>query len=69
MAGLTQREMAKELNISEGTYRNKEKGISFFKQNEIDKFYKLVKKVNPEITVEDIFFILKPTQNDEKEKV
>ncbi|WP_112181646.1 helix-turn-helix transcriptional regulator [Paraliobacillus zengyii] len=68
MAGLTQKEMAQELNVSEGTYRNKEKGNSFFKQNEIDKFYNLVKKTNSKITIDDIFFTYKPTQKDAKER-
>lgn len=66
MAGLTQKEMAKKLNISEGTYRNKEKGKSFFKTNEIETFWNLVNERNPNIEIKDIFFIILPTQTDVK---
>ena len=56
MAGLTQKDMARRLNISEGTYRNKEKGKTSFKEKEIKKFYELVSKENPSVNIEDIFF-------------
>lgn len=64
MSGLSQKEMAKQLQVSEGTYRNKEKGNSFFKTNEMEAFWKLVYEKNPNVSIEDIFFKLKPTQND-----
>jgi DNA-binding XRE family transcriptional regulator len=56
MIPLTQIEMAKELNISELTYRNKEQGKVPFKDFEMVKFRELLKKVQPNITIEDIFF-------------
>jgi DNA-binding XRE family transcriptional regulator len=57
MIGLTQKEMAKKLGISEGTYRNKEKGKVSFKDGEIRIFFDLVHKVIPEVTINDIFFV------------
>jgi DNA-binding XRE family transcriptional regulator len=56
MIGLTQKEMAKELSVSEGTYRNKEKGKSSFKDNEMEIFLKLVRREFPSVTIDDIFF-------------
>lgn len=56
MTGLTQKEMAKKLNISEGTYRNKENGKSSFKDEEMKSFHEAVKITNPSITIDDIFF-------------
>ena len=38
MLGKTQQQMAKELNISEQSYRNREKGKINFKKNEMIKF-------------------------------
>lgn len=64
MTGLTQREMAKRLSISEGTYRNKEKGKASFKDGEMKVFYELVKKTNPSVTFQEIFFTDSPTQKD-----
>lgn len=56
MIGMTQAQMAKELSISENTYRLKEQGKYAFKQNEIEKFITIVCKVNPNVKVTDIFF-------------
>ncbi|WP_342442543.1 helix-turn-helix domain-containing protein [Lysinibacillus sp. FSL K6-0075] len=56
MLGLTQGEMARYLNISEVTYRNKEKGISAFKDKEMKLFYEVFSRKNSKITIEDIFF-------------
>ncbi len=56
ISGLTQREMAKILDIEEVTYRLKEKGKSEFKRSEMIAFTKEVKKMLPKITVQDIFF-------------
>lgn len=67
MIGMTQAEMAKELNISEVTYRNKEKGKIPFKDFEMDIFYKLLREVRPSASIIDIFFAQKPTQKDVKE--
>lgn len=64
MIGLTQKEMATHLNISELTYRNKEKGRIPFKDFEMLKFYELLKSVKPDAGIEDIFFTTKPTQRD-----
>jgi len=56
MLGLTQREMARHLNISEVTCRNKEKGNSAFKDKEMKLFYEVFSQKNPKVTIEDIFF-------------
>lgn len=64
MIGLTQREMAEQLNISELTYRNKEKGRIPFKDFEMLKFYNLLKPIKPDTSIENIFFTNKPTQKD-----
>lgn len=61
MIGLTQREMAEQLNISELTYRNKEKGRTPFKDFEMLKFYNLLKPIKPDASIENIFFTNKPT--------
>ena len=56
MVGMTQKEMSKNLGISEGTYRQKEKGKSSFKDLEIKLFTDTVKKFYPDIKEKDIFF-------------
>ncbi|PKG22726.1 helix-turn-helix transcriptional regulator [Niallia nealsonii] len=61
MIGLTQKEMAKRLNISEGTYRNKEKGKVSFKDGEMKILFDLVNKELPGVTINDIFFTNEPT--------
>lgn len=61
MIGLTQKEMAKYLDISELTYRNKEKGRIPFKDFEMLKFLELLKPIKPDIRIEEIFFTKKPT--------
>ena len=68
MAGLTQKKMARELGISEGTYRNKEKGRTFFKNNEMKTFFELVKRENSTVTINEIFFDHTPTKNDVLER-
>lgn len=65
MTGLTQKEMAKKLSISEGTYRNKEKGKVSFKDREMKIFFDLVHKVIPSVATNDIFFVNIPTKTDE----
>ncbi|MGF3076955.1 helix-turn-helix transcriptional regulator [Facklamia sp. P12955] len=55
MAGKSQSEMAKALNISTNTYRNKELGKSEFNSKEMFNFLKLVKLKKPDVTLEDIF--------------
>lgn len=64
MTGLTQKEMAEKLNISEGTYRNKEKGKSSFKYKEMVDFHEIISKKNLSVTINDIFFDSKPTKTD-----
>lgn len=56
MLDLTQAEMAEKLNISEVTYRNKEKGKIPFKDFEMEIFHKLLKQIKPSISITDIFF-------------
>lgn len=56
MIGMTQAEMAKQLNISELTYRNKEKGKIPFKDFEMEIFYMLLKQIKPSVSITDIFF-------------
>lgn len=56
MIGLTQYQMAKKLNISEATYRNKEKGKIPFKDFEMVQFHDLLKETKPEVSISDIFF-------------
>ena len=57
MLGKTQQQMAKELNISEQSYRNREKGKINFKKNEMIKFkIMLLEKGLKDITLDDIFF-------------
>jgi len=68
MTGLSQKDMAKKLNISEGTYRNKEKGKASFKDNEMKVFYELVRKNNPTVTFQEIFFTDSQTQKDARER-
>lgn len=56
MAGLTQADMARELGISEATYRLKEKGRYSFKDTEISKIISVFKRVDSSISITDIFF-------------
>ena len=57
MLGKTQEQMAKEFNISEQSYRNREKGKISFKKNEMIKFKTLlIEKGLKDITLDDIFF-------------
>lgn len=56
MLGLTQKQMAEKLGISENQYRSKEKGKFDFSSSEMKKFYELVKNELKNIKIEDIFF-------------
>ena len=56
MLGLTQKEMAKKLNISSQSYHNKEKGYVAFKDSEKLIIKKMLLPMFPNITLEDIFF-------------
>ncbi|WCG32622.1 helix-turn-helix transcriptional regulator [Enterococcus dispar] len=69
MANVTQAKMAKELGISEPTYRNKEKGKTEFTRKEIEKFANLISGIDNTVTIEDIFFDVFPTKTDDKKEV
>ncbi|HEG7671420.1 TPA: hypothetical protein SFT32_000408 [Staphylococcus aureus] len=57
MLNFTQQQMAKELKISEQSYRNKEKGKMEFKKEEMLTFKNiLISKGMTNITLDDIFF-------------
>ncbi|AHN22055.1 helix-turn-helix transcriptional regulator [Lysinibacillus varians] len=56
MTGLSQKEMANKLKISEVTYRNKENGKKYFNEEEIKQFFELVRLVKRDVTIEEIFF-------------
>ena len=56
MLGLTQRDVSMKLNISMGSYINKENGRTAFKDNEKLEFKKLLEPHFPNITLEEIFF-------------
>lgn len=56
MIGKKQTEFAELLSISEGTYRLKEQGKLEFKQSEIQKIMKELKRHKISVTVEEIFF-------------
>ena len=56
MLGKTQRDMAKELNISVQSYNNKETGKTAFSDREKLAIKSLVAEIKPDITIEDIFF-------------
>jgi len=55
-AGISQLEMAKELGMSEPTYRVLENNPDKFTVEQIKKFVSLIQKVEPEAKAEDIFF-------------
>lgn len=57
MLNFTQQQMAKELKISEQSYRNKEKGKTEIKKEEMLTFKNiLISKGMTNITLDDIFF-------------
>ena len=55
MAGFTQEEMAKALNISMVSYRLKESGEREFTESEMRAFVEKVKTTNPSVTLDSIF--------------
>lgn len=55
MAGFTQEEMAKALNISMVSYRLKEAGEREFTESEMRAFVEKVKTINPSVTLDSIF--------------
>ncbi|WP_027108581.1 hypothetical protein [Lacticigenium naphthae] len=56
MTGLTQKEMADHLSISETTYRNKEKKRIPFKDYEMELILEKVREYRPDTEIKDIFF-------------
>lgn len=56
MLGLSQKEMAKKLNISINAYRNKENGKVEFWDNEKIIIKEMILPLFPEVTLEEIFF-------------
>lgn len=56
LIGLTQKQMAEKLCISEGQYREKENGKFLFNQRDMKKFMRVVREVNKNVTYEEIFF-------------
>lgn len=58
MAGYSQKDMSQLLNISEGTYRNKENRKTSFKENEMAVFTSVINKKGIDVKISDIFFVL-----------
>lgn len=56
MLNKNQSEMAKEFGISKQAYSAKERGITQFKDSEKIIFKEMVKKIFPDIKIDDIFF-------------
>lgn len=56
MLGMTQKEMAKQFNISSQAYWQKEKGKTAFSDREKVVFKELLKTIFPNITIDEIFF-------------
>lgn len=56
MLGLSQKEMAKKLNISANAYRSKESGKVDFKDSEKIIIKEMILPLFPEVTLEEIFF-------------
>lgn len=53
---MNQSQMAKLLNLSVDAYSRKERGLSEFKQSEMEKFANIISKKEPTATIEGIFF-------------
>lgn len=56
MLKLSQKDMARQLGISQTAYRNKESGKVDFKDREKVEILKILRPFFPEVTIEDIFF-------------
>lgn len=56
MVGMKQSEMAEVIGVSRQAYWNKETGRTAFSDREKELFRDEVKKVLPEIKIDDIFF-------------
>lgn len=55
MIGITQKQAAEQLGISTNAFANKEKGKNEFTRSEMESFYRIVNKIMPSITLEEIF--------------
>ena len=62
MLGKTQRDMAKELNISVQSYNNKETGKTAFNDKQRLAIKSMVAKIKPDITIDELFY----QENDNK---
>lgn len=56
MLGKTQRDMAKELNISVQSYNNKETGKTAFSDREKLAIKTMVAEVKSDITIDELFY-------------
>lgn len=56
MLGKTQRDMAKELNISVQSYNNKETGKTAFSDREKLAIKTIVSEVKSDITIDELFY-------------
>ena len=56
MLGKTQRDMAKELNISVQSYNNKETGKTAFSDREKLAIKTMVSEVKTDITIDELFY-------------
>lgn len=63
MLGKTQRDMAKELNISVQSYNNKETGKTAFNDKQRLAIKSMVAKIKPDITIDELFY---QEQDDKK---
>lgn len=60
MAGLTQRDMALMVGMTQTTYSRKENGKADFTEKEMNDIYNVISKIlmdeNPDLKITDIFF-------------
>lgn len=56
MLGKTQRDMAKELNISVQSYNNKETGKTAFNDREKLAIKTMISEVKSDITIDELFY-------------
>ena len=56
MLGLTQKELSDKLGISLQSYNNKETGKNAFNDRERLAIRDMVKKVEPDITIDELFY-------------
>lgn len=56
MLGKTQRDMAKELNISVQSYNNKETGKTAFSDREKLAIKTMISEIKPDVTIDELFY-------------